>query len=83
MALEVSPTGLNAFDNYVSEIQRVFNTMPIRVTTQISFDPNKTYPTLLFDKPTLHDNLATMMALREKGQILLHREPEPLPDKDK
>lgn len=76
MALEVSPGAIRAFDNYALDVQRTLNTLPIKVITSIGFDPNKSYPSLTFTDPQLHDKLGVMMELRNKSQHLLEREPE-------
>ena len=76
MTLEVSPSAIRVFDTYVRLIQRTMSTLPIRVITSIGFDPTKSYPSLTFSDPALHDNLAVMMELRNKGQDLLTAEPE-------
>lgn len=80
MTLEVSPTAIRAFDNYVMDIHRTLNTMPVRVVTAIGFDANKAYPSLTFSDPVLHDNLGVMMQLRDANQHVLTREPEPNPN---
>lgn len=55
--LEVSPTGIKAWDAYVSSVRTQFNVPPIGVITEISFDPNVDYQTLRFGNPQPNPNL--------------------------
>jgi hypothetical protein len=77
MILQVSPTGLKNFDNYVNGIV-AGDQFPIEVVTHIGFNPKESYPTLVFGAPeSLSDErLGTMMALKAKAQSSLDREPE-------
>ena len=75
MTLEVSPGAIRAFDAYVTKVNQQYGSLPIRVVTSIGFDANKTYPSLTFSNPQPHDNLELMMALRQRGQDTLHKEP--------
>ena len=56
--LRVSPTGIKAFDGYVSTIQSQFDSMPVSVVTEVYFDPNSKYPSLRFGNPVPNKNLA-------------------------
>lgn len=56
--LRVSPTGIKAFDGYVSTIQSQFESLPVSVVTEVYFDPNSKYPSLRFGNPVPNKNLA-------------------------
>ena len=75
MTLEVSPSAIRVFDNYVLETANQMGAMPIQVITEIGFDASKSYPSLTFGNPRLHSNLEVLMHLREAGQPALLLEP--------
>lgn len=66
--LQVSPTATKAFDAYVGTIKSQFNSTPIKVVTEIYFDPNLEYPSLRFGNPTPNKDLAAHFA--RMGQAL-------------
>lgn len=76
MLITVSPSGLKAWTNYANRIVNEFNGPPICVNTEISFNQNETYPTLLFDKPTPNTELETHISLRDSARNLLMTEPD-------
>lgn len=49
--LEVSPTGLKAYDGYVRSIASSLQKASFQVVTEVSFDPNLDYPSLRFSNP--------------------------------
>jgi hypothetical protein len=78
MIIQVSPTGLRHFDNFVLGLGAgPYGKSTIETVTEISFDPAQDYPTLRFTATeTLDDeHLEIMMTLREKAQPSLDREP--------
>ena len=76
MTLEVSPGAIKVFDAYVEDISKTHHSMPVRVITEVSFDPNKAFPSLVFKDLGLHPNLGAMMGMRERAQSVLMKEPE-------
>lgn len=56
--LEVSPTGLKSFDGYITSVTRQYQMPPIAVITEVSFDENSDYQSLLFGNPQPNQNLA-------------------------
>lgn len=80
MTLIVSPTGVKHWDKFVRDLASDHGAMPVQMVTEISFDPNQSYPTLLFKlneerngEPVSpkHGKLALAMHLRAKYQELL------------
>ncbi len=49
--IEASPTAIKAFDAYVGTVAKLHNAPPIRVTTDLSFHPEKSFPSLMFGNP--------------------------------
>lgn len=74
MILTVSPTGLKSWNALVNNLAAI-GMLVIQVETEISFDPNAAYPTLLFKPRAAHERLETFWALREKAQVLLEQPP--------
>lgn len=72
--LTVSPTALKSWAALVSGLEAV-GKLPVQVVTQIAFDPNQAYPTLLFKAADVHDRLEEMWTFREKAQSLLDLPP--------
>lgn len=70
----VSPTGLKSWTSLVNKVGQA-GMLPVQVVTEISFDPNQAYPSLVFKAMQAHDNLETMWALREKAQAYLDAPP--------
>lgn len=75
MVLDVAPTSLRAWGNYVKSVAAQFSGPPICVSTEVKFDPNVTYPALLFGDPQAHDHLETIFPLQREAQRLLLVEP--------
>lgn len=71
--LSVSPTGIKSWSALINGLE-VKGVHPIQIVTQIAFDPNQAYPTLVF-KPLRpageEDRIATFWSIREKAQALL------------
>lgn len=76
MTLYVSPTGLKAWNAYVKRVARELAAIPAQVITEISFDPQQSYPTLMFDCKGKHANLELVWKLRERHNDMLLREPD-------
>lgn len=74
--LNVSPTGMKAFDAFVRAAAKNFDALPLRVAVDIGFDPNQAYPTLTFGNLALNDNLGVALSLMDQAQEMLMREPE-------
>lgn len=74
--LSVSPTGIKQWASLVNAL-RTAGMVPIQALTQISFDPNEAFPTLLFkaERPLEDEEVTKMWALREKAQALLDQPP--------
>lgn len=74
MLISVSPTGLKSWGSLVAGLEAI-GMLPIQVVTEIAFDANQSYPTLLFKALQPHDELEKFWQLREKAQILLDQPP--------
>jgi hypothetical protein len=75
MVLNVSPTGIRPWSGYVNSLL-VNELMPINMITEISFDANAAYPTLLFKavRP-VGDKLEHAWRIREAAQAMLDAPP--------
>jgi hypothetical protein len=69
--LDVAPTGLKGFVNYVNVLQNVNGLLPLQVITDVDFDANVDYPLLTFSAKGPHEHLATAMTLRAAAQGVL------------
>jgi hypothetical protein len=78
LIINVSPTGIQAFEGYVRKLRSEHKALPIQMVTEIGFREDATYPTLTFasGEPVSDDRLGTLMKLREAAQDLLDKEPE-------
>lgn len=74
--LQVSPTGIKAFDSYVSSIHTQFDTAPYAVVTDIYFDPESEYQSLRFGNPQPNVNLVLHMGERKAAHERLLQEPD-------
>lgn len=81
MTLIISPTGIKHWDGYVRDLASDHGALPVQMITDISFDPNQTYPTLLFSLPEdvspKHGRLGEAMHLRAKYAEMLAKIPDP------
>ena len=73
MSLYVSPGGLKHFDAYVSRLSAEQGMLPVQVVTELSFDPNQTYPLLQFKFIQKHTNMNLFWAKKEQSQEMLFR----------
>lgn len=72
--IEVSPTGLGAFGNYIQSFLDN-NEHPISFISQIGFNRNLTYPSLVFQAGPKSSNLQVAMGLRERGDAIISESP--------
>lgn len=74
--IHVSPTGLKSWAALCNGLE-ARGVHPIQVVTEIAFDANHSYPTLLFKATKLleEESLTTFWTLREKAQALLDAPP--------
>lgn len=75
MTLDVSPTAIKSFNAMVTQLQGM-GMLPVQVTAEIGFDASEAFPKLTFGNFQPHDDLEVAMALREKAQDILNREPD-------
>lgn len=74
--LQVSPTGVRAFDAYVSSIRTQFEAPIYAVVTEIYFDPNSEYQSLRFGNPTPNENLELHFKEAQAAKEALAQEPD-------
>lgn len=74
--LKISPTGLKQWAALCNGLE-TRGLLPIQVATEIGFDANQAYPTLVLRAlaPIPEGQLEVMWTLREKAQILLDQTP--------
>lgn len=73
LTLYVSPTGLKNWFAYATELARADNLNVIQVVTEIGFDPNETYPKLVFSKVEQHAQVQAAFGLRQRYQEMVER----------
>lgn len=75
--LKVSPTALDGFSRMVGRLARGDGEKlpmdPVQIVTYVAFDPNQTYPTLIFKEGEEHNNLENCWRLKEAAQAILDR----------
>lgn len=75
--LGVSPTAIKGFDNYISGLlaKRI---APISVITEVSFDPSKDYPALVFKAaaPLTESAIGEFMSQSARAAEMLKTEPD-------
>lgn len=74
--LEVSPTGGNAWDAYVSMVRTQYNVPPIGVVTDVFFDPTSDFQSLRFGNPQPNPNLEVHFSRRAAAREMLLSEPD-------
>jgi hypothetical protein len=72
--ISVSPTGIKSWGALVRTLETA-GLLPIQIETEIKFDDNQAYPTLLFTAGQAHDKIELFWALREKAQATLDQPP--------
>ena len=77
--LEVSPTGLKAFDKYVSSLASIQRKVPAQLITEVGFDEARDYSTLTFKaaQPLEAATVAKIFARIEEGRARINVEPDP------
>lgn len=73
--ISVSPTAIKAFDAYVGSVAKMFKAPPVRVITDISFHPEKTYPSLMFGNAQPNADYAEDFSRRSEAEGILTVEP--------
>lgn len=76
MVLKVSPTGIKAFDSYVTSVARSFQLPPLGVVTEVCFDDGVTYASLRFKNPRPNENIELAFARRDEARARLMTEPD-------
>lgn len=74
--LDVSPTALKAFDAYVGDLARQFGSPPVAFLTEIGFNPDVTYPQLMFGNPTPIASIGEALARQKEAAELLATPPD-------
>lgn len=74
--LTTSPTSNKGFDGYVNGIARQFKVPPYGVITRVSFNPNETYASLVFDDPHPNENVEVAYGRRDEAAKILAIEPD-------
>lgn len=76
--LKISPTAIKAFDSYVSTVARSFQTPPLGVVTEISFDPASTYASLRFKAlgPATDEQIELALSRQDEARQRLAVEPD-------
>jgi hypothetical protein len=73
MTLYISPTGLKGFNAYVTDLASYHQLDLMQVVTHVSFDPNETYPSLVFKMLDKHAQVNQVWALRQRHQEVVDR----------
>jgi hypothetical protein len=73
--LNVSPTGIKAFDSYVQSLARI-QSIPVMMKTRITFDETKNFQTLRFGDPQPNENFESDFGRQEEAKKLLQVEPD-------
>lgn len=76
MTIYVSPNAIKVWDGYVRTLMSDYGKLPIQVVTDITFNPNETYPMLQFSFVEMHGRLEDSMRMRAKFADMLVREPD-------
>jgi hypothetical protein len=73
LTLYISPGALKTWNAYITDLARIHNLDVIQVVTEITFDPNETYPKLQFKMADKHGILAVAWALKNRYQEMADR----------
>jgi len=73
LTLFVSPSGLKNWNAYLTELANVHGLAVQQVITEITFDPNETYPKLQFAMLERHPFLANVLQLRKQHIDTINR----------
>ena len=74
--LQISPTGVRAFDAYVQSIRTQYQAPIYAVVTEIYFDPNVDYQSLRFGNPQPNPNLELHFKEAQAAKEALKQEPD-------
>lgn len=76
LSIRVAPTGLTSWNKHVRTLASK-NLDPIQVITEIAFNPDVSYPTLVFkaDTPIDPNRLNELAPFMQQAQIMLEAEP--------
>lgn len=76
LLIRVAPTGLTSWNKHVRALASK-SLDPIQVVTEIAFNPDVSYPTLIFkaDAPIDPDKLSTLAPFMQSAQQMLESEP--------
>ena len=77
--LKVSPTGIQAFDKYVTTLSAQTGLPPVGVITTIGFDPALDYGSLRFGNPSANPDIAKFVARQKEARERLLVEPDVTP----
>lgn len=72
--LNISPTGIRGWSSFVSNLIAV-DLHPMNIVTEVSFDPQSAYPTLVFKAGKVHDDLELAWHIQQKAQAALDAPP--------
>jgi hypothetical protein len=74
--LKVPPTSMARWKSYSDLAEATYGPGGVcRITTEISFDPNKDYPSLIFKALDDINNPEAVLSLRARATELLRRDP--------
>lgn len=73
--IETSPTAIGAFDAFVGVVAKLYASTPIKVITELTFHPEKNYPSLMFGNPQPNPDYKEHFARREEAMTLLQIPP--------
>jgi hypothetical protein len=73
LTLYISPSALRNWNAYVTDLANVHGLDIMQVVTEISFDPNETYPKLCFKYQDKHAHLAQAFQLKQQHQPVVER----------
>jgi len=78
LSIRVAPTGLTSWNKHVRTLASK-GLDPIQVVTEIAFNPDVSYPTLVFkaDNPVDSDKLGILAPFMQSAQLMLESEPAP------
>ena len=74
--LDVSPTAIKAFDAYVGDLARQFGSPPVAFLTEIGFNPDVTFPQLMFSNPQPINSVGEAMARQAEAAEMLAVPPD-------
>lgn len=77
LTMTVSPTATKSFDAFVTSTARIFESSPVGVIVTVGFNPNETYPSLMFgNDPAINEHVGDYMGRQDEAKALLTVEPD-------